>query len=305
MCSAAANRLLLLLIGPRLRATHTLDWARVSLLHTADRTMTSLLKLQAVSRCQAQLIELYEAKVAILGTITSDTAEILIARPGASVFKAVDPTSLDFVNTTGRRKDENKANYVQGLKLAKEATASDWEQVGAATSPPRTLSSRHCTGREAARASRSSRSSRAARRPSPRRARALRRTRPRRTRADAPPASLHPPVSLHQPAPRRSRRADDNGQPRHGDAQLRALDDAKRGRGQSDGEPDRPAQGDRHAHRRDAPGARDAAGLDRLDGHLSRHAPPRLHGLAHPLSRDGRHGGGAARALAGRRRGRR
>jgi len=91
--------------------------------------MTSLLKLQAVSRCQAQLIELYEAKVAILGTITSDTAEILIARPGASVFKAVDPTSLDFVNTTGRRKDENKANYVQGLKLAKEATASDWEQT--------------------------------------------------------------------------------------------------------------------------------------------------------------------------------
>jgi len=66
--------------------------------------------------------------VSILGTITSDTAEVLLSRPGASIYMAVDPASLDFVNTTGRRKDENKANYVTGLKMAKEATATDWEQ---------------------------------------------------------------------------------------------------------------------------------------------------------------------------------
>ena len=110
--------------------------------------MTSLSRLQAVSKCQAQLIELYEAKVSLLGTITSDTAEILLARPGASIYKAVDPTSLDFVNTTGRRKDENKANYVVGLKMAKEATATDWEQAFSPTSSrptqPLTLCSRFC-----------------------------------------------------------------------------------------------------------------------------------------------------------------
>ena len=94
-----------------------------------SRGMTSLSQLQAVSKCQAQLIELYEAKVSLLGTITSDTAEVLLARPGASIYKAVDPASLDFVNTTGRGKDENKANYVVGLRMAKEATATDWEQA--------------------------------------------------------------------------------------------------------------------------------------------------------------------------------
>lgn len=92
--------------------------------------MTSLSKLQAVSKCQAQLIELYEAKVSLLGAISADTSKIVLSRPGARVTQTIDPALLDFVNTSGRRKDENKANYAVGLQIAERTTtASDWEQV--------------------------------------------------------------------------------------------------------------------------------------------------------------------------------
>ncbi|KAL1504485.1 hypothetical protein AB1Y20_010890 [Prymnesium parvum] len=90
--------------------------------------MTSLSQLQAVSKCQAQLIALYEAKLHIVASISAETAATVRGRPGGSVSQSVDPTALDFVNTAGRRKDENRANYVQGLKKAQQVTASDWEQ---------------------------------------------------------------------------------------------------------------------------------------------------------------------------------
>ena len=90
---------------------------------------TSLTGLQKVSGLQAQLIELYQQKIAICGSLAADTSAVIFSRTcDRDSDKA--PPSLDFVNTSGRRVDENKATYATALKAAQTVTASTgWEQV--------------------------------------------------------------------------------------------------------------------------------------------------------------------------------
>jgi hypothetical protein len=93
---------------------------------------TSLTRLQAVSSVQAKLLQLYDAKMWLTGALVSDSLEVLQARPGGQVFTTLDTSTLDFVNTNGRRPDENKAKYATAVTTAAETVSSTgWEQAAA------------------------------------------------------------------------------------------------------------------------------------------------------------------------------
>lgn len=91
---------------------------------------TSLTRLQAVSKLQATLCQLYATKMWLSGMLINESIELFQSRPGGQVFASIDPAALDFVNTQGRRYDENKVKYSAALTAAKEVSSvASWEQV--------------------------------------------------------------------------------------------------------------------------------------------------------------------------------